>query len=258
MRDSNTPDFKKYIGLRLIVPLCVLIFGGCTHLYYMPATQNVPLFQEKHEFNGSVSVGMGTISSATDIQAAFSFTDHIALMSNFMYSKLDSWDTDDPNKGNITYFEGAAGYFKPFNNFWIFEIYGGLGTCSQNHEYYAWPDDIYRGRADLHSGKIFLQPSIGVKFRAFNIALSSAFSRLNFNKINNYVDQTSLYHDELDMMDGNRVSFLFEPAVTVRAGWENAKVQLQYLVSTNLSNDYSLFEPNKLSLGVYFTLSKKK
>ena len=257
MKASDNPYFKKYICFRLIVLLCALIFEGCAHFYYLPSNPNVPLFTEKNEFHGSISIGGGPISSGTDVQAAMALTDHIAVMTNYMSSKYSSNDPDNKNLAKAKYFEGAAGYFKPFNRFWVFEVYGGLGSCSQHHEYYAWPNYTYRGKADLTYVKSFLQPSLGVTFNAFDIALSSSFSRLNFNKINNSVDQNSSYYNDLDMIARNRKSYLFEPAITLRGGWKFVKMQFQYLLSVNLTNDDLMFEPYKVSFGIYISLSKK-
>jgi len=257
MKASDNADNKKYIGFKLIVLFCALIFEGCAHFYYLPSNPNVPLFTEKNEFHGSISMGGSAISSGIDAQAAIALTDHFAVMTNYMSSKYSSNDPDDKNLTKINYFEGAAGYFKPLNRFWVFEVYGGLGSCSQHHEYYAYPNYTYRGKADLTFVKLFLQPSLGVTFNAFDIALSSSFSRLNFNKINNSIDQNSIYYSELDMIASNRKSFLFEPAITLRGGWKFVKIQFQYLLSFNLTNDDLMFEPGKVSFGIYISFSKK-
>jgi hypothetical protein len=257
MKASFIWDFIKYICFRLIVLCCALIFGGCAHFYYLPNNLNVPLFKEKYEFHGSTSLGGGFISTGTDVQTALSLTNHLAVMANYMSSKYYSNDPEDDNSIKYNYFEGAAGYFKPFNEFWVFEVYGGFGSGKQHHEYYAWPDNTYRGNADLPFVKFFLQPSIGVTFNAFDIALSSSISRLSFNKINNSVDQNSSYYDELDMIARNSKFFLFEPAITIRGGWKFVKMQLQYILLVNSMKNELSFEPQKISLGIYLSLSKK-
>ena len=94
-------------------------------------------------------------------------------------------------------------------------------------------------------------------FNAFDIALSSGFSRLNFRKIDKSVDPNSMYYDDLVELEGTKTSFLFEPALTVRGGWESVKLQLQYLFSFNMTNKYLNFEPGKFSIGIYISLSKK-
>lgn len=257
MKVSNNSYSIKYISCRLIVLICALILEGCAHSYYLPSNQNVPLLTEKNEFHGSISMGGSPVLSGLDIQAALALTNHLAIMTNYMSSKYPD-DFDDKNQANGKYLEGAAGYFNLFNRFYVFEVYGGFGSCLQNHEYYdALNNNTYLGKSDLTFGKAFLQPSIGVTFNAFDIALTSGFSRINFKKFNYSVDQNSRYFDELDLISKNRTSFLFEPGITIRGGWKFIKLQFQYIRSINLSTNALNFEPTKYSFGIYFSLSKK-
>ena len=258
MKALNKPGLKKFLFYRTFALVCALISGGCAHFYYLSNNPNVPLFTEKYEFRGSLSAGGGSISSGTDVQAAFSITDHFAVMADYMSSKYYSNDTDDDNLAKGSYFDAAAGYFKPFSNHLVFEVYGGFGSCSQHHEYYSWPENIYRGESDLTYVKAFLQPSIGLSFNAFDVAFSSGLSRLNFVEIDYSVDETSAYHEELNFLEQNRKHFLIEPAITVRGGWKSFKMQFQYIVLSNMThNDLLFFEPGKFSLGVSISLSKK-
>lgn len=253
MKASDNLGSIKCRFLKSIVLICALMLEGCAHLYYLPSSHNVPLLTEKNEFHGSISIGGSPVLSGTDVQAALALTNHLAIMTNYMYSKYKN-DYDDENKATGKYFEGAAGYFNQFNRFFVFEVYGGYGSSSQHHEYY---DKMYLGKSDLTFVKSFLQPSIGMTFNAFDIALTSGFSRLNFKKVNYSVDPNSRYIDELDLIAKNRTSFLFEPAITIRCGWKYVKMQFQLLRSINLSNDALKFDPGKYSLGIYISLSKK-
>lgn len=258
MKALSEPGLIKLLFYRIFALFCALIFGGCAHFYYLPDNPNVPLFTEKYEFRGSLSAGGGAVSSGTDIQAAMSVTNHLAVMADFMTSKYYSAHKEDKNTIRGNYFDVAAGYFKPFNDHLVFELYGGFGSSSQHHEYYAWPDNIYRGKSDLKYVKTFLQPSIGATFNVFDVAFSSGLSSVNFNKIDYSVDETSMYHEELSQLENNRKHFLIEPAITVRAGWKSFKMQFQYIISTNLThNDLALFEPYKISFGISVSLSKK-
>lgn len=119
METSANPVNKKYLGFKLIVLLCTIIFEGCAHFNYLPSNSNVPLFKEKNEFHGSISIGGGPISFGTDVQAALALTNHLAVMTNYMSSKNYSNEPDDKNLTKANYFEGAAGYFKPLNNFCV-------------------------------------------------------------------------------------------------------------------------------------------
>jgi hypothetical protein len=257
MKALNNSDSTKYLCCGLFVLFCALILEGCAHSYYLPSNHNVPLFTEKNEFHGSISIGGTPLLSGSDIQAALALTDHLAIMTNYSSSKYAN-DSDDKNQANGKYLEGAAGYFNLFDRFCVFEVYGGFGYSSQYHEYYdALHNYTYLGKSDFTFTKSFLQPSIGLTFNAFDIALTSGFSRINFNKLNYSVDQNSSYYAELDMISRNRTSFLFEPAITIRGGWKFLKLQFQYIRSINLSTDALNFEPIKYSFGIYISVSKK-
>ena len=232
--------------------LLSVFLSGCAHFYYIPKAYNVPLFTEKNDFRLSVASGMEDNSSSVDIQAAYSVTGNFAVMSDFMFSNGGYFY--ERNQAKMSYFDGAIGYYKPFGEFWVFEAFGGLGTSSQRHEYYA---SDYQGKSRLTFTKSFLQPSIGMTFNTFDIAITPCISRLSFNNIENSATPASAYYNDLILLNQNRVSTLFEPAFTVRAGWKVIKVQLQYIYSFNLTNAELPFEFSKVSLGVYISLSKK-
>ena len=84
--------------------LLSVLLSSCTHYYYVPNVQNVPLFREKNEFRLSGACGFGDYSKCAEFQVAFSLTDHIAMMTDFMSAKGGKVsDNEDWAKG--TYFE---------------------------------------------------------------------------------------------------------------------------------------------------------
>jgi hypothetical protein len=239
--------------------LLALIMSSCAHSYYIPKGPNVPLFTEKNEFHGSISVGAGEISSSTDVQAAYAISDHFGAMTDFMSSSGNMYD--DKNSAKTRYFDGALGYFKPFDKFMVFEVFGGIGTGNQKHEYYStsWNSGqtTSDGKADIHFTKFFLQPSLGATFNAFDIALSTSLIRLNYNIKMNTVINSSPHNEELKYIAENNNPLLLEPAFTIRGGWKYVKVQLQYVYSLNLTTPEMYMEKSKFSIGVYFSVANK-
>ncbi len=227
--------------------------NSCTHYYYIPNAQNVPLFREKNEFQGTLMVGGGNDISTAEVQAAYSITDNLALMTNFMSAKGGEKSNDEWGKGS--YIDGAIGYYKPFNEVLVAEVYAGLGTCTQHHVYST--DNYKNGTADLSFMKYFLQPSIGATFKAFDIAVSTRLSRLSFYDIENNItmDNQALYY--VDTIAQNKTSYLFEPALTIRGGWKYVKLQLQFSSSKNLTHPNLRFEDSNVSLGLHFTIAKR-
>jgi len=74
--------------IKLTVTIAFLFaLTGCTHYYYVPTSKNIPLFREKNEYRATVAVGGGDETSTMDIQASYSITDKLAMMTNFMIAK---------------------------------------------------------------------------------------------------------------------------------------------------------------------------
>ncbi len=115
--------------IKLILPgvlISVILSGSCTHYYHVPNIQNVPLLKEKNEIHFSGSYGGGDESNCIEIQGAYAATEKLGLMANFMSAR--GGGKSEKDYANGYYFEGAAGYYKAFNQYAIFEVFGGLGA----------------------------------------------------------------------------------------------------------------------------------
>jgi len=242
-------SFRFFIQALLII----LIATSCSHYYYTQSVHNVPLFKEKNEFHGTVALGVGVEEiSTTEIQTAYAISDKFAVMANFLYgSGASSTNLDN---GSGSYFEAAFGYYKPITNSSIFEVYGGIGTSQQHHQY-----STSGSTADLGFNKIFIQPSIGLSFKVFDFALTSRFAALSFYKVDNMIsfDFDSYEYNALEDISQNSTSLLWEPGITVRMGWKQVKLQMQVLGSKNLSHEDLNFEGLSINAGLYITLAKR-
>ena len=238
-----------------IVVAIILAFtlNSCTHYYYIPNVQNVPLLREKKEFHGTLAVGGGQEISTVEVQAAYAITDNLALMTNFAGAK--GGEKSNNNWGKGKYIEGAVGYYRPLDEFVVAEVYAGLGVSNQHHQYGT--AEYNNGTADLSFVKYFLQPSVGLTFKAFEIAVSTRFSRLSFLNVDNRITMDNPELHYVDALAQNKVSYLFEPALTIRGGCENIKLQLQLSSTKNLTHPNLQFEKSNISLGVFFTFPIK-
>jgi hypothetical protein len=237
---------KKHL---VISAIFLVTLSGCSHYYYVANTKNVPLLREKNESRVSLTYGEGDESKSMDIQAAYAVSDKIGIMANFMSAKGGDDSGQNPDWANGTYFDGAVGYYKPISSFGVFEIYGGYGASSQHHQYNT------NETADLRFTKVFLQPSIGLTGKWYEIAFSLPLSRVSFNEINDYT--TSGEHQGLDKLSSQGPSCIVEPAFTIRGGWKYIKLQFQYVHVVNLTNQYLPFERDKISLGVHFSIARR-
>lgn len=229
--------------------LALLVLGSCSHSYYIPTTANVPLLKEKNELRATVSTGGGGDISTVDLQAAYSITNHFAVMTNFMSGRGS--DDDENSRGNGNCFELGAGYFAPIEEKGVFEVYGGFGFSNQHHEYNSG------GMADLSFRKFFIQPSFGLSLNAFDLAFTPGLSSVSFHKVDNLLLSTDVNFEEVDQIAKNNTSLLFEPTLTIRAGWKYVKFQTQFGLAHNLSHPDLAFEQFKLNVGLTFSFAKR-
>jgi hypothetical protein len=215
--------------------------------------QNVPLFHEKQEGRITATLGGNKNISSAELQAAYSVTDHCALICNFMAAKGGKDTSKSWAKGQ--YIDAAIGYYKPFQRFCVFEIYGGAGISNQHHQYEN--NNIDNGFADLSFAKIFIQPAVGITFSYFDIALSTRICRLSFYKTYSQINTHNSSYDDFYAIGHSTDSYLIEPALTFRGSWKTVKIQLQFSLSQNLNNPDLKFEKSNVSLGLHFALLHK-
>jgi len=227
----------------------ILLFSGCTQYYYVPNIQNVPLFREKNEYRVTIATGAGDESTCTEVQTAYSVTDKIGVMANFMTAKGVNSSSNNSAKGN--FLEAAVGYYKPVEKAGVFEVYGGIGGGNQYHEY---PDS---GSSALSSLRLFVQPSYGFTFNPVDIAFSTRLSALSFVRIENHVYGNPVLYADVNSLS-HQTHLLLEPALTVRAGWKNVKLQLQFLYVGYLNSErLNIGEETHLSLGLNIAIAKR-
>ena len=248
------PNMSNYITLGPTILIAILL-SSCTHYYYVANVHNVPLFKEKNEYRISGSLGSGDESTCIEIQAAYSVTDRIGVLADYMSAK--GGNVTSHNYGSGNYFEGAVGYYKPVGKFGVFETYGGLGFSNQHHEYTSLYYNQNNGTSDLSSFKFYIQPSFGFTSKFIDIAVSTRISALTFNiESNNVLGNYELFN-ELNSLS-TQVHYFFEPAITIRAGWQYTKVQFQAAYSGNLIHeDMHIGEYYHFSLGMYFSFGRR-
>jgi len=249
---------KKQLIALLFLPV---LFCSCTHYYYVPNTQNVPLFREKNEYRISGTLAGGEESSCKELQAAYSVTDHIGIMANFMSVKGGTI-SDNYNWARGNYFDAAIGYFKPVSKYGVFEIYGGVGGSNQHHHYMApfsfngTSTTSSAGTADLSFTKVFVQPSFGFTTNGFDIIASTRICLLSFNSVVNQVSGNVNENNTLNNISDGSHLFL-EPAITIRGGWKYVKLQLQASTASYLNNPDLHFEEYHLSIGLHIAIAKR-
>ncbi len=227
--------------------LSLIIFSAsCNPKFYTPNTQNVPLISQKGETNLTLS-GNG---NQVEFQGAYGVSDQVAIKANG--GLFIPPDLDNGNGGSGKFLEVGAGYFKPVNEKFVFDTYAILGFGSfENH----LPSTLAANpqtTGDISAGllRIGIQPSFGYKSKYFSAAISSRIAHLSYNKI-----EGSLIYEgdnQVDYLENNASNILIEPALTLRAGIEKLKFQLQYGYSINASHSDFPQDKTFLTLGLNF------
>lgn len=231
---------------------CVgLIFQAC-EVYYVPNTQNVPLFKERNELRATIS--------GQNYQAAYSLTDHIGIMLNGQYINR-KWDiNEDSVKSNFIsekfLIEGGMGYFNKIGNNGVFETYagGGEGYATFNR---ITPSKRMEMSADF--SRFFIQPSIGYSEDVVDVAFSLRYVGLKFFNIDTTGYTPSLlsnYNLIIPNLHNTWYNFL-EPALTIRVGYKYAKFHMQFLYSQKLNNEPLNYVPFRINLGLHINIAQR-
>ena len=239
------------------------VLSSCSRYYYVAETQNIPLFKEKNEYRLSGAFGFGDESKAVEVHSAYSISNNIGVLANFMHA----WggDISDNDYGRGTCLDAGIGYFKPIRDQSVFEIYGGLGGCVQNHEYTGLHYNSssgaiyseYDGNSRLAFFKLFLQPSFGVTYRMLDFIASARILSITFMDIDNNIFGNSYDYDNLNSISENG-QFFVEPAATLRGGWKNVKVQVQASYVWHVNEIETVIgEEYHFSAGLLFIFPKK-
>ena len=243
--------------------LIAALLNGCNHYYYVPNIQQVPLFKEKNELRFSGAYGGGVESTCLEVHTAWSLTDNVGIMANYMHAGGGDVEERDFGKGN--YIEGALGYYRPIEKLGVFEVYGGLGSGKQHHEYtgYRYNDysgaysEMYDGYADISLIRLFVQPSFGFTHSIIDAAFSTRLCYVPITGVDNHVLPANYEYDDINALSDKKYWFL-EPAITLRAGWKNIKAQFQFCYSANLNSPRIYTgEEVHISIGFYITLADR-
>lgn len=231
---------------KIFYAISFLALTSCSTKYYIPNSQNVPMLKEK----GEADINVGTDGSQADFQAAYAVGNAVAVQANGMV--VFPQDDDNSNGGKGNYFEGGIGFFKNLSDHVLFDTYliGGIGSMENHFPGTVQDHPSTTGKISANLYRLGLQPSISYYTEYFSVSGSARFVNLNYSNI-----EGSLYFDNLDQsvyLNDNRSNFLIEPALTVRGGLENIKLQLQYLYSFNVSNSDFPQSKDLLTVGLNF------
>lgn len=216
--------------------LSILFLAGCVAFQscaptYIPNNTNVPLFTEPGEIQLAAYQG----TNGTDLQAAVSVVDHLAVMGNFEISKHEEEDPEDYHKHNFG--EIGIGFYDTFGGKGRFEFYGGYG--SGKSETYDYIDVFTEDEQTRFEGKYdrwFLQGNIGLGNDIFEGAISYRVSYVNFYRLTEFGPDPNVAPVSTSMEE-----LMMEPAITIKVGGKHIKFVSQWGFSFPY-DDYARFD----------------
>ncbi len=180
-----------------------VLLNSCTTLY-IPDAINAPLLAEKGD--GKIAVGFGE-EGHTGLMGAYAFTDHFLMTLNSSVSGFGG-SFGDVGGGYYTTF-GQPGFR---GNKGRFEVLAGVGAGNSsggNYEQYT---------------RVFLQPSVGMATKNFDISFSLRWSHLNFAGV---PANANLFSGGIVQSENAAQFSTVEPVVTVAGGGKHFKPFLQ-------------------------------
>lgn len=226
----------------VLIGLILLGLASCSPSYY-PQKLNTPLLREQGETKINVAGNVNSIN----IQASTAITENFAIATSFNGFLMGATNV---TTSNGTTAEGGArgfqmdvmpGFYVPFNESAVIEIYGGFGSGISNSDEVSGP---------LH--RFILQPSIGVAGDRFEFAFSSRLTHVRI--------------PASAMLDDNPRLFAYtflEPALIFRLGSEKLKFTTQIgfsLPIVNIPDDpngnFIEWNPLILNMGLQFDLGE--
>jgi hypothetical protein len=218
---------------RLLLGLITLALWTSCQSLYIPNGPNVPLMSEGDELQIGLNVG----SNGYGAQLAYSPYYHWAIAATGNTFTVLSGNGRNPDSVAFKHFNGEActGYYTRLNKFARLEVLAGYGAGQT-----GIPDD-----KQLYN-KFFVQPSIGISGPWVDAGFTPRLTFVNHQK---------------DIVQGGTVKIndrgtFFEPTLTLRAGFEQFKFQMQGNLAFPLAKTAFTYRKSFLSIGIHLTFVK--
>ncbi len=222
------------------------IFISCSPIYYSPNSQNIPLFTKEKEITGTVAV----LENHFEAQTGYSATKNIGLIANIFNYSIKKDEQGDFGNGSI--FETGIGYYTNDSLKILFGVYGLVGVGSFYNNFPS-TKEVNPNSTGILKGNFLrtgIQSYFGYKWKYAEAILSTRIINLNYGEAEG--DLMWDYKNQKEYLREEKSQFIFEPAITVRAGIENVKLQLQYFGSLNISNKNFKQNEKGLTFGIHF------
>jgi len=231
---------------RLLV-LAPVVLAACAPKYYAPNTHNVPMLTRRGDYSAVGAVG----DSRFEIQGAYAVTGELAVMANAAH--FDKPDDEQGDGGGGGLLEVGFGYQRPLDEHFQFAVFGLVGGGDvENH----FPSTLVAnpgttGILEAKLARFGVQPVIGFRSRYVEGAASMRVVGLRYSDVRGNLIFGG--EDQVQMLSSQTRHTLLEPALTLRAGFETVKLQLQLGWSSNKGHGNFRQDEGHLTAGVVYS-----
>jgi hypothetical protein len=235
----------------LLSLLLLCLITSCKPVYYIPNTQNVPALQAK----GENRIMLATADGQGELQFARALSKNFTVQANGLLILPNRNRDEESNSEPLVsggFLEAGLGYYKMMGDNILFEVYGlaGWGRIKNDSEQSRLDFPGTRGILTADLFRTGIQPSVTFLNTNWSASASVRMARLQFSRI----EGDLFYEGEVQRQYLNeRVhSYLLEPALTLRAGFDPLYFQLQIQRSYNLSYSDFRQDNSQTSIGISF------
>jgi hypothetical protein len=256
--------------LVLSLSTATLVLSGCITLY-KPNAVHSAMVNEEGELSVSANLALSG-GGLINLQGAYAFSDHWAVMGNGMYHSRRSSTISGADSGveklDILHGELGIGFYAPFGpqRHGLFQCYGGTGYGYAHTmiHYPSGPDPL----ATARYVNLFLQPGIAVTGEHFELAFDVRANYVKLIDVQAYLyDHFEWWNTDFHYTSDTTLDFMnIEPALTIKAGGQlKGMLQLGLTLPTYKPDNYFMvdsyalliFPLIKLGLGISYTLGRK-
>jgi hypothetical protein len=227
------------------------LITSCKPVYYIPNTQNVPALQAKGEHN----IALATADGHGELQFASAITKNVTVQANGQLIFPNRNRDEDSNSDPLVsggFVETGLGYYRLLGDNILFEIYGlaGWGRIKNDSEQSRLGFPGTRGILTADLIRTAIQPSLTFLNTNWSASASVRMARLQFSRI----EGDLFFEGEPQRLYLNQhlTSFLLEPALTIKAGFDPFYFQLQIQRSLNLTHSDFRQDNSHTSLGITY------
>ncbi len=224
----------------------MIFLCSCNPVYYIPTTQNVSLIHQK----GQIKLAIAANSDQIDVNGAYGIMKGLGFQLNG--SLVFPKEEKKGNGGSGNLFEAGLGYYYNISPSFLFDTYALVGFGNmENHFIYDQSSNTNLG-GDLSAKllRIGIQPGISYHEKYGSISGTVRISNLEYSAIKGDLEYNG--DDQLSYLNKNKSNIIVEPAITLRGGLENIKLQMQALVSVNTCNRGFYQQKITLSMGLSY------